>query len=89
MVRPHDAMAVMRALDGFTGWLACDSGGPCHIEYASSACQGRENWVRKYRNSAVVNQDVPDGWKPALYGDGGARVQFPPATRKVRAPRNR
>jgi len=89
MVRPECAMAAMRALDGFSNWLACDNGSACEVRWAPPNLQGFENWVRKYRNSVAVNGDVPDGWRPALYGQGGVRVQFPPPTRRVRAPRMR
>jgi RNA recognition motif-containing protein len=59
----------------------------CEVTW-SSAHQGLDAHVRRYRNSPVMHPDVPDALKPAIF-EAGERVPFPPPTKKLRAPKLR
>lgn len=48
--------------------------------------QGLVAHIERYRNSPVMHKDVPEEFKPVLLR-GGVRVQFPPPTKRIRAPR--
>uniref|UniRef100_A0A7S2PIT3 Mei2-like C-terminal RNA recognition motif domain-containing protein n=1 Tax=Zooxanthella nutricula TaxID=1333877 RepID=A0A7S2PIT3_9DINO len=71
---------------GFTSWpVACDKGTGVHW---SSALQGLDMLIQRYRNSPIMHPCVPDKVKPALYLNG-ARIAFPKPTSSVPAPRRR
>lgn len=83
------ALEAARFWDTFTGsspW-AGRSGTTCTVSWSGSQ-QGLAANVERYRNSPVMHEAVPDECKPAVF-DGGARVPFPPPTKKLRAPRKR
>lgn len=93
MVLPSDVPQLWSALDGFTQWgTESDSSGAddapaCSVAW-SEPNQGLAAHVDRYRNSPVMHADVPDGWKPALFAQG-MRVDFPPPTKKLKAPKVR
>eukprot|EP00971_Amphidinium_carterae_P279631 5551132-Amphidinium_carterae.2 len=83
----HDSAARLRdCLDGFSNW-AFDSQKVCEAVWASPH-QGLEQNVERYRNSPVMHQSVSDEFRPLLFKDG-ERINFPPPTRSIRAPKIR
>jgi RNA recognition motif-containing protein len=51
----------------------------------SSECQGLEAHIRRYRNSAVMSEGVPESCRPVVFKDG-VRAPFPAPTRRIRTP---
>lgn len=49
--------------------------------------QGLEALVNRYRNSPVMQGDMPEAWRPMLFC-AGRRVAFPAPTKKVKSARN-
>jgi hypothetical protein len=74
------------AFDGFSAWpVDCEK--VCRVNW-SSPHQGYEEHVQRYRNSPLMHADVPDECRPVLL-ENGVRVDFPPPTKSLRAPRLR
>uniref|UniRef100_A0A7S2MJI6 Mei2-like C-terminal RNA recognition motif domain-containing protein n=1 Tax=Zooxanthella nutricula TaxID=1333877 RepID=A0A7S2MJI6_9DINO len=88
LVSPSHVPAVWAALDGFAQWGGVPCEGTCSVAW-SDPNQGLASFVERYRNSPVLHMDVPDLWKPALYGVQGVRLAFPQPTRQVKAPKVR
>lgn len=44
--------------------------------------------MNRYKNSPLMHEDVPDACRPILL-QNGVRIEFPPATKSLRAPRLR
>jgi len=84
MVTPLDAMRLREHLDGFSSWVV-PSAKACNVSW-SQPHQGLEEHVARYRNSPLMHECVPDEYRPVLLS-GGARVPFPPPTKKIKAPR--
>lgn len=72
--------------DGYSSWIL-PSRKVCGVSW-STPHQGLESHIERYRNSPVMHEGVPDMYKPVLFKDG-IRVEFPPPTKKIRAPRIR
>jgi hypothetical protein len=72
--------------DGYSNWIL-PSRKVCGVSW-STPHQGLESHIERYRNSPVMHEGVPDMYKPVLFKDG-IRVEFPPPTKKIRAPRIR
>jgi hypothetical protein len=85
-VAQRDAEAFMDRVQGFRSWSVSSE----KILEAtwSSAHQGIESHIARYRNSPVMHASVPDEQRPALFRDG-VRVPFPAPTKKLKAPRPR
>jgi len=82
LARPADVPRFRAHFDGFSGWKLRTSK-VCQVTW-SDRDQGLKANVRRYRNSPVMHESVPDGYKPVLFSDG-ARVPFPePRGRLVR-----
>jgi RNA recognition motif-containing protein len=81
-----DAQRFMEVFAGFSSWMT-PSPKVCQISWADPN-QGLAAHVEKYRNSPVMHENIPDGYKPRLYNQG-MRVPFPPPTKRIRAPRVR
>lgn len=82
-----DAAADFRVhFQGFTNW-GIESSKVADITW-SSTHQGLEEHVSRYRNSPVMHETMPDECKPIVL-DKGVRIDFPPPTKIVRAPRIR
>lgn len=82
-VNAEDAKRFRKHFHGFDDWgvfseKACDA-------YGNAAHQGIEANIERYRNSPMMHEAVPDEFRPALFLNG-ARVPFPPPTRRLRAP---
>jgi hypothetical protein len=83
----HEAASRFRAtFDGYSDWIL-PSRKVCGISW-SGPHQGLEAHIERYRNSPVMHEAVPDMYRPAIFQDG-VRMHFPPATKKLRAPRIR
>jgi len=74
------------ALNGFRRWPVAWKR-PCKVSW-SVPFQGIEEHRQRYRNSRLLHSSVPDELRPILLEDG-VRVDFPPPTRALRAPRVR
>merc|ERR1712072_355097 len=86
METPEVVKEFWEAFDGFSTWpVPCEK--VCRVNW-SSPHQGYEEHVQRYRNSPLMHQDVPDECRPVLL-ENGVRVNFPPPTKTLRAPRLR
>lgn len=74
------------ALNGFRKWPVVWKR-PCKVSW-SAPFQGIEEHMERYRNSRLLHPSVQDEIRPILLNDG-VRVDFPPPTRPLRAPRVR
>merc|ERR550534_391341 len=80
----RDVPALWAALEGYAQWGTEPGEGACSVAW-SDPNQGLESFVARYRNSPVLHPDVPDNWKPAIYGVHGERLAFPTPNRTVKA----
>jgi RNA recognition motif-containing protein len=86
MATPEIVKELWAAFDGFSTWpVACEK--VCRVNW-SSPHQGYEEHVQRYRNSPLMHKYVPDECRPVLL-EKGVRVDFPPPTKSLRAPRLR
>jgi len=86
LVTPEVVTEFWEALDGHFDWpVACEK--VCRVNW-SSPHQGYEEHLQRYRNSPLMHKDVPDECRPVLL-ENGVRVDFPPPTKSLRAPRLR
>lgn len=81
---PDVAEAFCENFTGFNQWLG-PSDNACQIAW-NDALHGLDDHIARYRNSPVMHKSIPDEYKPLLYY-GSLRAPFPPATKKIRAPR--
>lgn len=84
-----DLQAVQRfwaVFDGFSRW-SLPTKKVSYITWCGPH-QGFTAHVERYRNSPVMHTTVPDAFKPVAFS-GGVRVEFPPPTKTIRAPRLR
>jgi len=86
MCVPGAATKVWEAFEGMAQWDT-DSDTVCSVSW-SDPHQGLAAHIERYQNSPVMHADVPDEWKPALFMSG-MRVEFPPPTKKIKAPKVR
>lgn len=75
-----------KAFDGFKDWNIT-SPKVCRVSW-SNPHQGLEDHVNRYKNSPLMHENVPDECRPILL-ESGIRIDFPPATKSLRAPRLR
>merc|ERR1712070_358596 len=75
-----------RSFDRFRSW-PMGSSKVCRLGW-STPHQGLQKRIERYRNSPLMHKDVPDEIRPALF-ENGARIDFPPPTKAVHAPRLR
>mmetsp|Transcript_28283 Transcript_28283/g.93890 ORF Transcript_28283/g.93890 Transcript_28283/m.93890 type:complete len:320 (-) Transcript_28283:494-1453(-) len=83
---PGCVQQLWEAFDGKADWPV-ESDKVCTVSW-SDPHQGLASHIERYQNSPVMHPDVPDEWKPALFMHG-MRVDFPPATKKIKAPKVR
>jgi hypothetical protein len=81
-VAPDIAARFQHELSGFNGWSRA-SAKVCEVTW--SDVQGLEEHIRRYRNSPVMHQSVPDEYRPMLFV-GSEQVSFPSPTQKIRPP---
>lgn len=72
-----------RTFNGFSRWVL-PSQKICEVTW-STPYQGLAAHVERYRNSPLMHEAVPDEYKPVML-QTGVRAEFPPPTKKVRAP---
>jgi hypothetical protein len=71
---------------GFTDWEVA-SHKVCEVA-RSNPLQGLQAHIERFRNSPVMHESVPEMFKPLLMKDG-VHMPFPPATKRIHAPRLR
>merc|ERR1712070_570093 len=69
---------------GFTEWT-CNSSKICAVDFCAEQCD-LDSLIKRYQNSPVMHELVPDEYKPALFLDG-QRTAFPLPTKKLKKPR--
>jgi len=83
---PLDAEAFWEHFEGFSSW-AVPSRKVCGVNW-SGPHQGLALHIKRYQNSPVMHEAVPDECKPAIFMNG-LRAPFPSPSKKIRAPRVR
>jgi len=86
LVSTEQAARFRAHFDGFARWVL-PSQKVCSVNW-SAPYQGFDAHVERFRNSPVMHEAVPDEYKPVVFVNG-ARMPFPPPTKKLRAPRTR
>lgn len=84
MVTTQDAQLAWKRFHGFQQWNI-PSNKACEVSWGDLA-QGLEANIKRFQDSPVMHQDVPDEWKPMLFSDGN-HVAFPDPTKAIRRPR--
>merc|ERR1711924_550012 len=79
-VTNHDGRMMQKAFHEFQSW-GIRSRKICQVVWSTS--QGLANHIDFYRNSPVMNRNVPETCKPLLFKDG-EQVPFPPPTRPLK-----
>jgi RNA recognition motif-containing protein len=82
---PSSATAFWQAFDGFSRW-SLRSRKVCTLCW-SDPCQGLDANVKRYQNSPVMCDTVPEEFKPMIFSSAGKQMRFPSPTRALRAPR--
>lgn len=72
---------------GFSRWWFSWCNEVCEVG-RSQFEQGLQENIRRYRNSPVMHESVPDGFRPVIFANG-VRQPFPPPTKKLRPPRTK
>jgi hypothetical protein len=80
------AVNIMEKLQGFIDWQMPSS--KVLTIVWSNPHQGLHAHVERYRDSPVMHEEVSDEFKPMLL-ENGARVDFPPPTKRLKPPRVR
>lgn len=83
---PEGALRLQTHFSGFNDWKVT-SERICEAVWSESI-HGIDAHVKRYMNSPLMHESVPDVFKPALFAEG-KRIPFPKPTQKVRAPRMR
>jgi len=86
LLRHSDAIRFKEVFQGFQDWRF-DSAKVSEVSWAHPH-QGLAEHVERYRNSPVMHPSMPDEYKPMMF-QSGKRVQFPPPTRVIKAPKLR
>merc|ERR1712087_790745 len=72
-----------KAFDGYKRWMF-PSAKVCKVSW-SNPHQGLASNVKRYRNSPLMHDTVPDEYRPVLFSNG-ERVAFPAPTKELWAP---
>lgn len=80
------ALDMMEKMNGFVGWAELDIA-PMEVCW-SEPHQGLDLQIKRFQNSPVMHESVPDEVKPMLFNDGVRQV-FPQPTKRIREPRAR
>merc|ERR1712087_892469 len=73
-----------KTFDGYKRWMF-PSAKVCKVSWSNSH-QGLASNVKRYRNSPLMHESVPDEYRPVLFQDGG-RIDFPSPSRELMAPK--
>jgi hypothetical protein len=84
-----EARKLMTHFAGFSSWGCNISEDKVCETTWSRYIQGFDALIARYRNSPVMNEAVPEIFKPAIYGASGQQEAFPEPTKRVRMPRLR
>lgn len=88
-VSTEDGVRFMAQFQGFCHWgVPCNDAKKAEVSW-SSACQGRQLHIDRYRNSPVMHPSVPGSWKPQLFDHTGNQEAFPAPLKPLHAPRMR
>lgn len=89
LVDPSYVPAFWNKFHGYSNWIL-PSRKICSVTW-SGPHQGLEAHAERYRNSPLMHESIPDGYKPMMFKAGvqGVRVPFAPPTKAPRAPRVR
>jgi len=83
LVDPAVVPRFWHAFDGFKKWIfPCAK--ICCVSW-SMPHQGLKSHIKRYQNSSVMHESIPDEYKPMLLS-GGVRIPFPGPTKKLVAP---
>lgn len=85
MCNPEMAQRLHTRLQGFNAWGVA-SHRVCDVSWVSGR-HGLEACIQRYRNSHLMHESVPDGFKPAVFMRG-ARIPFPKPKGALRAPQS-
>jgi hypothetical protein len=83
-IDPAIAQAALLHFEGFSG-LSSDAE---LCQAGLSNVQGLSAHVKRYRDSPMMHESIPDRFKPAMFKDG-VQVPFPEPTKPLKAPRIR
>lgn len=83
LVGPAEAERFQQYFNGFSKW-SLPSSKVCSASWSDH--QGLDAHVARYRNSPLMHETVPDAYRPIMFADG-VRISFPPATKKIKPPR--
>lgn len=81
---PAIAQGALQHFDGFSGL----SSGEELCQAGWSNVQGLSAHVKRYRDSPMMHDSIPDRFKPAMFQEG-IQVPFPEPTKQLKAPRIR
>mmetsp|Transcript_15626 Transcript_15626/g.19123 ORF Transcript_15626/g.19123 Transcript_15626/m.19123 type:complete len:330 (+) Transcript_15626:66-1055(+) len=88
LINEVEAQNFWKTFDGYTKWVL-PSAKVCSVSW-SGPHQGQKSHVQRYRDSPIMHGSVPDEFKPVIFEAGtGKRLDFPPPSKKLRAPRRR
>jgi len=80
----EDAERFKIHFSGFSNW-GHESDKVCEMTW-STAIQGQDANIERYRNSPVMHHSMPEECKPLVFKDG-ERVAFPKPSKQIRAPK--
>lgn len=83
-LEPAMAQDALLHFDGFSD-VSSDAG-LCQAGWSN--VQGLPAHVKRYRDSPMMHESIPDRFKPAMFKDG-VQVPFPEPTKQLKAPRIR
>jgi len=83
LVSPSSVSRFWHTFDGYKKWVF-PSAKVCRVSW-SVPHQGLKAHIKRYRNSPLMHESVPDEYKPVLFS-AGSRVPFPSPTRPLAAP---
>merc|ERR1712113_1234839 len=82
-VSAEDAWQAFEHFQGFRAW-EIPSQKICEVGW-SSRHQGLQDQIKRYRNSPLMHESVPDEYKPVLF-QKGVRIEFPSPTIPLKPP---
>jgi hypothetical protein len=86
LINHEEAVRVKETFNKFKEWTV-PSSKTCDVKWGDPL-QGKEAHIERYRNSPVMHPtEVDEQYKPMIFDAKGNPEKFPPATRKIRAPR--
>jgi len=84
-VSNEEARRAWSEFSKFDHWISSASKKVCDVDW--SPLQGKDEHVKRYRDSSVMHHEVPDCYKPAIYDQNGNQMQFPKSLKSLHRPR--